>query len=219
MTTPQSGQFPIPTIEQWITHLDELIAVPIDSAPLRATDDEKYAYIESFQDEFGARRATDRALLSRVLGVAHTPQAERGSDLDVLFWDAVHDAAQINWEPRISKTDGLVDPANYAIEHRTLIELCALHALWHLASKSERINDLIDWHTRELQPDNGINRPWGFHAFIVRSIEAEDEETRRSAMLHAQTLVNNCCITLGQPDILSALILLDGTNALREFIN
>ena len=82
----------------------------------------------------------------------------------------------------------------------------------------ERVDALVDWHTRELQPDNGINRPWGVHVFVMRSIEADDEQIQLDAMLHAQTLVNNCCISLGKPDVLSAMILLDAANALRELI-
>jgi len=207
----------IPTIEQWVAHLDGMAAGPLAGVPINGTDDEKRIYIESFRDEFDARRATDRALLCRVLGIQYEPGDIESADLDFRLWEAVHGVGGA-WEGLISKEDGLVDPHGYAIEHRTLIELCALHALCHLAGDEmqRRVDGLVDWHTRELQPDNGINRPWGLHGFVVRSVEAEDEETRLDAMLHAQTLANNCCITLGRPDILSAVILLDSANALRK---
>lgn len=216
METPnQRSQ--IPTIGQWIAHLDRLAAGPLEGVPIKGADDEKRAFIGSFRDEFGARRATDRALLCRVLGIEYESGDIESEDIDYRLWEAVHGIGGA-WEGLISNEEGLVDPHGYAIEHRTLIELCALHALCSLAEgeMQNRVDELVDWHTRELQPDNGINRPWGLHAFVVRSVDAEDEETRLNAMLHAQTLANNCCITLGRPDILSAVILLDSANALRK---
>jgi hypothetical protein len=207
----------IPTIEEWVAHLDGLASGPLSGVPLDGRGEEKRLYIDRFEDEFGSRRATDRALLCRVLGIEYARGSLKSKDLDFLLWEAVHGVGD-QWRGLIRDSDGLVDPHGYAIEHRTLIELCGLHAIMHLddGSLGGRIEDLVDWHTRELQPDNGINRPWGVHAFVVRSVEAEDERTRLDAMLHAQTLVNNCCITLGRPDVLSAFILLDGAEALRS---
>lgn len=212
----------IPTIEQWVAHLDGLVSGPLDGVPIDGTIEQKLAYIEGFRDEFGSRRSTDRALLSRVFGVEYQHKNTKNRDLDHRLWEAVH-GVDGEWESFISETGGLVESSEFAIEHRTLIELCALHALWHLAEEKEmrgrgRIDLLVDWHTRELQPDNGINRPWGVHVFVMRSVEADDEEIRLNAMLHAQTLVNNCCITLGRPDVLSAFILLDSANALRSTV-
>jgi len=218
METPhQHSQ--IPTIEQWIAHLDGMVAGPLAGVPIGGTDDEKRVFVGSFRDEFGARRATDGALLCRVLGIRYEAGDIESEDIDFRLWEAVHGIGG-SWEEVISKEDGLVDLHGYAIEHRTLIELCALHALCHLAEGEMlvRVDELVDWHTRELQPDNGINRPWGLHAFVIRSVEAEAEDLRLNAMLHAQTLANNCCITLGRPDLLSALILLDSANSLRSRI-
>jgi len=210
----------IPSIEQWIGHLEGLIAGPMSGVPINGTDEEKRAFIDSFRDEFGARRATDRALLSRVLRIGYQPGDIASDDLDYQFWESLV-GSRGSWNELISETDGLVDPHGYAIEHRTQIELCALHAFWYLAEDAmkARVDELVDWHTRELQPDNGINRPWGIHAFVARSVQAQREELRLNAMLHAQTLANNCCITLGRPDILSAIILQDSTNALRSMIS
>ena len=215
METPHQHPL-IPTIAQWVEHLDGLASGPLVGVPINGTDDEKRAFVGSFRDEFGARRATDGALLCRVLGIQYEAGDIDSEDLDFRLWEAVHGIGG-SWEGLISKEDGLVDPHGYAIEHRTLIELCALHALRHLAegNMQNRVDELVDWHTRELQPDNGINRPWGLHAFVVRSVDAEDEEIRLNAMLHAQTLANNCCITLGRPDILSGVILMDSAEALR----
>ncbi len=208
----------IPTIKEWIAHLDGLVAGPMAGVPMDGTDDEKRLYIDSFCDEFGARRATDRALLCRVLGVEYERGEVVSGDLDFSLWEAVHLGG--DWRGLISDSDGLVNLMGLAIEHRTLIELCGLHALWHLADQEmrSRIDGLVDWHVRELQPDNGINRPWGVHVFVVRSVEAEDKRTRLDAMLHAQTLVSNCCVALGKVDVLSGFILLDGANALRDMV-
>ncbi len=208
----------IPTIEQWIGDLDALVEGPLSGLPFGETDDIKRAFIESFRDEYGSTRATDGALLSRVLRSKYGPRDGHDQlDLDTQLWDAVH-SPSMDWGGLISQTGGLVQ-GDYAIEHRTLIELCALHVLWHLGRDSMRgrIDDLVDWHTRELQPDNGINRPWGVHTFVVRSVEAVHEQQRLDAMLHAQTLVSNCCITLGKPDVLSAVILRDASDALRDY--
>lgn len=219
----------IPSISQWIAHLDSLIAEPLSRVPFEKSDEAKRAYIGSFRDEYGSKRATDGALLSRVLGVEYATDAARpGTDLDERLWDAVHGSPadlQAGWWGWVAdaagSNDGLVK-GDYAIEHRTLIELSSLHALWHLATRNPGVRDLIDelvdWHTRELQPDNGINRPWGVHVFVVRSVQANDVDLRLDAMLHAQTLVNNCCINLGKPDMLSALILRDSADALRAMV-
>ena len=209
----------IPTIGQWIGHLDALVEDALLGLPFGESDSIKRGYIESFRDEYGSTRATDGALLSRVLGAGYVAQAGvEDADLDVRLWEAVH-LGGMDWAGLISEEGGLVE-GDYAIEHRTLIELCSLHALWHLGldSMRARIDELVDWHTQELQPDNGINRPWGVHVFVVRSVEAVDERQRLDAMLHAQTLVNNCCITLGKPDVLSAVILRDSADALRALV-
>jgi len=213
----------IPSIAEWIAHLDGMISGVVDQLPIGESEETKRSFIDEFRDEFGSRQATDGAILSRVLGVKYLGTGVEGGDVDNQLWEAVHDMGS-DWTAYLSESDGLVDPKAYAIEHRTQIELCALHALWILGgaqndrSVLDRIDGLIDWHTRELQPDNGINRPWGLHAFVARSVEAEDPETRFNAMLHAQTLANNCCITLGRPDRLSAVILLDSANALRGHV-
>ncbi len=210
----------IPSIEQWITHIEALISAPIASLPFDADLETKRAYIDGFQDEFGCRRATDAPLLCRVLNVP-LESTSNHIDLDTHLWHALA-LGEESWKEAINQDGGLIEPDAYAIEHRTLIELSALHALWHLSAQSndvtlsDRVDRLVDWHTRELQPDNGINRPWGAHAFICRSSEAADQQTKLDAMLHAQTLVNNCCVTLGRPDILSSIILYDCAQALRS---
>ena len=68
----------------------------------------------------------------------------------------------------------------------------------------------------ELQPDNAINRPWAIPVFIVLSLILEGDSDRTMASLYAQTLLHNCSITMGKPDILSSCILLHSAGMLRE---
>lgn len=214
---------PVPTLDQWIGHLKQLAMPVLKAVPFDGSAQAKMLYIDEFRDEYGSRRDTDSALLSKVLKVSYeSTSADETSDLDLRLWEALH-TKNSDWESWISKTGGLVADIQ-AIEQRTLIELCSMHALFHLiyagdqinTAMQDRINSLVDWHTQELQPDNAINRPWGVVACIARAVSAQDADCRLSAMLHAQTLINNCCISMGQPDRLSAFILLDSANSLEQ---
>jgi hypothetical protein len=117
---------------------------------------------------------------------------------------------------------GLLPDETLAIEYRTKVELCGLHACWIIAQETnsdrlkERCFDAAAWHTRELQPDNAINRPWATQVFLALSHQSEDAETRNLAHLHAQTLIHNTSISFGKPDLLSALILHDVVHSLRD---
>lgn len=217
----------IPSIEQWIPHLNHLTRDTARKIPQSCDNRTKISYIESFVDEYGSRRTTDQALLSRVLDIPYIPAETDGeADIDLKLWNALY--ADASWERWLPDQGGLVHEDGYAIEHRTLIELSSLHALSHLINTkigtrieelSDRVNMLVDWHTRELQPDNGIHRPWGIHAFIFRSVdESCPTDIRLDAMLHAQTLLSNCCVSMGKPDLLSGIILIDSLNALTERI-
>lgn len=214
---------PVPSLDQWIGHLKQLAMPVLESVPFDGSAEARMLYIDEFRDEYGSRRDTDSALLCRVLNVPYeTIKSDETSDLDLRLWEALH-TMNSDWESWISKTGGLVADIQ-AIEQRTLIELCSMHALFHLVYAGDqintvmqdRINSLVDWHTQELQPDNAINRPWGVVACIARAVTASEEDNSLSAMLHAQTLISNCCISMGQPDRLSAFILLDSANSLEE---
>ncbi|MFK7758638.1 MAG: hypothetical protein AB8C13_01685 [Phycisphaerales bacterium] len=220
----------IPSVDQWISHLTHLTRDIALQIPLSSDAQTKFEYIESFADEYGGKRTTDQALLSRVLSTPYKPSARLSAtvavDVDHKLWNAVHDDSP--WEYLIPDQGGLVNEGDYAIEHRTLIELCSLHALSHLVDAkngsafdglSQRVHRLVDWHTRELQPDNGIHRPWGMHAFVLRSVdESCAMDMRLNTMLHAQTLLSNCCVSMGKPDLLSGIILIDSLNTLTERI-
>ncbi|PCI10131.1 hypothetical protein COB72_04390 [bacterium] len=189
-----------------------MVGVPFDGS-----DHEKRSYINSFADEYGNRRSTDRPFLAYLLGVT----LETPTDIDALdqqLWWMIQSGNFDTQEAAslIASTDALVPGSDsLAIEYRTMVELCALHALWIIAKRSksqsliERCLNAAAWHTRELQPDNAINRPWATQVFIALSQSADDEEVGHLAHLHAQTLIHNTSINMGVPDILSALVLQD----------
>lgn len=100
------------------------------------------------------------------------------------------------------------------IEVWTEAELCGLHALWRLARDrrrddwATRVEVVRDWHVQNTQPDNATNRPWALHVFLL----ADTPECRH----YAETLLHNCLVTTGQPEPLSAWILLDAANELER---
>jgi hypothetical protein len=106
-----------------------------------------------------------------------------------------------------------------SIEVRTESELSALHALWHLAGEAKdtdlraRCLRAARWHVDTLQPDNATNHPWAIHVFAVLGAAGDTE-----ASLYAQTLLHNAQVSLGRPDRLSAVILLDAADAVRAEI-
>lgn len=219
---PTNPSNTIPDHRTWARHLRSLIARVIQPVPFKGTDLEKRDYIDSFADEYGNRRATDRPFLAFVLNV-HVDQHNPPQALDQTLWWMIQsqnfDAAHAS--SLIAPSDALVVGSDQlAIEYRTMVELCALHALWIIANKSksdalvDRCLNAAHWHTRELQPDNAINRPWGVAAFIELAHQSADQETRDLANLHAQTLIHNTSVSFGTPDLLSALILKDAADQL-----
>lgn len=105
-----------------------------------------------------------------------------------------------------------------AIEVWTETELASLHALWRVGGLrgrrdwQDRALEVAQWHLTRLQPDNATNRPWG--AFLFAMLSAQ--QGNADAGLYAETLMHNCQVQNGRPDPLSALILLDGAEALES---
>lgn len=200
-----------------------MISDLLEPVPFQADEATRVGYIESFQDEFGNRRASDRAFLAHLLGVSISPvRASEHMALDEQLWWSVANGQPI-LAGLISASDGLLaDPDSYAIEYRTMVELGALQAFWAIAIQDEdrelrdRALSAARWHIDELQPDNAINRPWGLPVFVELAIAEEDETIARTAELHAQTLLHNACINFGKPDLLSALILKDAIGLLER---
>lgn len=214
----------LPTNQQWINHINSLIAAPLADIPFVGSCEDKTHYINTFADEYANRRATDRPFLAHLLCIT-LDQPKDLDSLDQQLWWMVQSA---NFDANsalslIEPTDALVnDSEHLAIEYRTMVELCALHALWIIANRSNsaqliaRCLNAAAWHTRELQPDNAINRPWATPVFIALSQSDMDQETKHLAHLHAQTLIHNTSINLGVPDKLSALILKDTVSQLAK---
>lgn len=209
--------------ERWISHLQAVTGGLLAGVPLEAGEAARVGYVEGFQDEFGNRRASDRAFLAHLLKAPVTPLRPVGDmGLDERLWWHVADGSAPP-EGLVAGRDGLlVDPDAFAIEYRTMIELSALQAFWSVALRENdpamrtRALDAARWHVEELQPDNAINRPWGLAVFVELAIEEQDEMLAQTAELHAQTLLHNACINFGKPDLLSALILRDATEQLRS---
>jgi len=216
-----------------------LIGTPLarpSDAP--ATGKEKLAYLDGFTDEFGNRRTTDRPLLARLLRVDPGPAPDRRSSAAALLW-AAHDRTinpdeQLIKAPATDEVDStgtgplVYDAADdtVAIEWRTLDELTALHALWNLAvvdgphdqTKRDRWRSrclsAARWHIAELQPDNATNHPWAVHVFYELAEIETDPSASASARFHAETLLHNCQVQQGKPDLVSAVILLDAASGL-----
>lgn len=209
--------------ERWISHLQAVTGGLLAGVPFEAGEAARVGYVEGFQDEFGNRRASDRAFLAHLLRAPVTPLRPVGDmGLDERLWWHVADGSSLP-EGLVAGRDGLlVDPDAYAIEYRTMIELSSLQAFWSVALRENdpamrtRALDAARWHVEELQPDNAINRPWGLAVFVELAIEEQDEMLAQTAELHAQTLLHNACINFGKPDLLSALILRDATEQLRS---
>ncbi len=212
-----------PTMKQWMNHILSLIQSPIDPIPFDGSIETQESYIATFCDEYGNRQDTDRPFLNHIFGRTN-PADEPTGDLPIdeqLWWMVQSQSSNAEQALRIiSPTGGLLPDETLAIEYRTKVELCGLHACWIIAQKTgsdqlkARCFDAAAWHTRELQPDNAINRPWATQIFLALAQESDDLETRSLAHLHAQTLIHNASISLGKPDLLSALILYDVVRSL-----
>ncbi|MCA9312283.1 MAG: hypothetical protein KDA21_13800 [Phycisphaerales bacterium] len=161
--------------------------------------------------------------------ITGSPTRFLSADADVLLWSATTDPTiavaelihQLGQDTERNLADqGALIPQG---RHRTLevwteSELSALHALTWLAVNQQQAEwarlaeRVAAWHVQHLQPDNATNHPWAIHLFIHRSLTTPDVD----AALYAQTLLHNCRVTTGQPDPLSAQILLDAANALTR---
>lgn len=173
------------------------------------------AALTDFRDEAGNRRAVDRPMLAWIWGARPGPMPADAAT-DVRLWWNLHaerfdDAclAPGASAPLLTHRPGTV------IEVWTESELSGLHALWHAAVRFGR-DDLRRralaagaWHVETMQPDNATNRAWAVHVFAVLSAMGSAD-----ADLYAQTLLHNCSVAQGKPDVLSAWLLMDSARAL-----
>ncbi len=174
-----------------------------------------------FRDEFGQTRLVDAPLISHLFNLAWAAPGDAATtvapSLDWRWWCAARAQSE---PPVIASDDGPLDPAgasSTAIETWTERELAALHAAWHVAIARNdrgllaRLHRAAAWHAANTQPDNATNHTWAIHVFIERMLEGDADSE-----LFAQTLLHNCHVTLGKPDLRSGLILADAAVALRQ---
>lgn len=214
--------------ESWSALLLGLARPVLEGTPLVTGDaSEAAAFIRGFADERGHRRRVDEPMLAAMLGLTSTAPAPAAGP-DVALWALLtrEDPAGSALLAAIAAApvEGPVTPRddNAAIEAWTEAELSSLHALSHHAERhrggelgaalAARVEGAVRWHTATLQPDNGTNHPWAVHVFAAYAVAHGDA----AAMVHAQTLVNICCVMRGRPDRLSACILLDAGRALQR---
>jgi len=110
------------------------------------------------------------------------------------------------------------------LEVWTESDLCALHAVWHLAARDLRADWrrrcilAALWHAEYLQPDNATHVPWALHVFVIGglALARAGDERAASVSLHAQTLLHNAVVAVDRPDSLSAGVFADSAAALRR---
>ncbi len=195
-----------------------------DGADISATR----AFIETFADESGHRRAVDRPLLSVLLHAECEPRVATDSPArpstgvpggpDVQLWSML--AAPAPWRPPAwLRSSGPLasDRIGDAIEVWTETELACLHAMWSLARRErdpalrERCLDAAAWMLANIQPDNGTNHPWAIHVFAWMWAMRNDSDAR----LYAESMLHTCMVSLGRPDRFSACVLWHGAAELE----
>jgi hypothetical protein len=194
----------------------------------------------AFRDEFGHRRGVDGPLLAWLAGCGpeERPGGGPGAVHERLWW-MVNKAAGTDgrWVGEVegwlsaaatARAREGVNPQNVlvvyadlgeAIEVATEGQLCALHALAHLAGVEGRLWPAVRAGAERLlehvQPDNATNLPWAVHVFA--RLASEGGTGASAAEAYAGTLLHNCQVTLGRADARSARILADAARTLRRW--
>lgn len=191
--------------------LETLVGTPVvDDAP----ESVRAAFASAFRDEFGDRRTIDAPILAWVMGLPHEPSPSPAARADESLW-ALLASGSTGPLPALETSGAFFAQNDLALEAWTEAQLACLHALWNLAHarRDDALRDLaIDgarWLIREIQPDNATNHAWALHVFAHLAAQGDPE-----ADLYAQTLLHNCRVTLGRPDVVSALLLLDASRQL-----
>ena len=189
-----------------------------------------------FRDDLGHRRRVDNPFLAwrgreRIDPRLSAPDPRR--EPDVALWACLGssperpgDPAPVldAHEPALGEDQGetfgglFPQSEHTAIEVWTEIELSSLHALWWLARRRDdaALRELVRagaaWHVERLQPDNATNHPWAIHVFVLHELAHPDS----GAILYAETLLSNCMVSMGRPDLFSAHVLMDAAGAAEE---
>lgn len=181
---------------------------------------EREALVTDFRDESGHRRPVDGAFLRALMGLPSGPVPE-GSALDIVLWSNIGNEAFRPLDCIASRDGPLNVEGSAAIEVWTELELCCVQALWSHAvarrsqAAASRALGAAKWLEANIQPDNATNRPWGIGVFVERG---QIDPGPSEADLYAETLLHNCTVARGKPDLLSSLIMLEacGTLAVLE---
>jgi len=213
------------TIEMWVRRLRVASRPVLQGTPI--TDPESFSvsqrvrFIETFADEFGARREVDPFLLARVLRVPWPSALPPGEPwLEIWSTLALGRAGGITLrqEPPIA-----ADPSCWALEQQSARELAATHALWHHAHANPALMPVLDraalWLIANVQPDNATNHPWAVHVFAGRASRLGDTPEGQMSAMYAQQLYHNPLVARGTPDLLSAVIFWDAALGLEATSN
>jgi hypothetical protein len=183
----------------------------LQRAALSTLGEESPAHLGSI-----AARHTSQFPIARFLAIAIGTQTEppgrEPKSLDEHLWAAVagHGEKPTAPESPTGPITGAYEAG--AIEVWTETELACVHAAWSLGSKwQDAARRSARWLLENIQPDNATNHPWAVHVFATLAAEADDIEFD----LYAQTLLHNCVVSQGQPDVFSALILLHASRAIQ----
>jgi hypothetical protein len=207
------------TLAEWLTQVENLARAGLRGTRLEQSLDAAAAvrldFAKTFADDFGHRRAVDPPLLAWVMRVPPWREPDPAR-LDVRLWHALHSR---DLPPEASRGEGPLSPADrrQGIEVWTEIELASLQALWWHArlrrdpTLRERAESLARWLMAEMQPDNATNRPWAVATFAELAAAGDTD-----AALYADTLLHNCQVTLGRPDLFSTVLLLDARRSLAR---
>ena len=189
-------------VDKWVAHLRRVARTAAGRAPPTGPGPIATPFAMVLSDHQAARETAP----------CPPPEADLG-----LWWALA--GARVDVDALLtSRTAGPLWPqgAFKTIEVWTESELCGLHALWRLARDrgrqdwAERVQVVRDWHIENTQPDNATNRPWALHVFLL----ADTPECQH----YAETLLHNSLVTTGEPEPLSAWILLDAANELERYI-
>lgn len=201
----------------WSDQLEALAGPAVPDLPRAGTGPDRIAFARAFRDSAGTARNTDLPMLARLLRVSPGPAPTALSGTCERIWWALH-ADPVSCEGELGAGEGplAIEVRGEGIEAWTEAELSALHGLTHMAIRSgsrvlaARCRSAVAWHLGEIQPDNGTNRPWAVHAFVLAGRSLPD------ATMHARTLVHNAIVERGRPERLGAVLLLDAADALRD---
>ena len=188
-------------VDKWVTHLRRVARTAAGETPPTGPGPIAKPFGLAVSDCQGTTEVPPRPIPDADLGLWWALAGAR-VDVDALLAQAT---AGPLWLQGRFKT----------IEVWTESELCGLHALWRLARDrdrrdwAKRVQLVRDWHIENTQPDNATNRPWALHVFLL----ADTPECQH----YAETLLHNCLVTTGEPEPLSAWILLDAANELERY--